>query len=53
MKWVYVNDCICRTEESMVLLIKTFLSTDKPVIVRPVEEDEGGYVIPINDPMEQ
>ena len=54
MKWVYVNGCICRTEESMILMIKTFLDPKIPVIVKPVEEDgEGNYVIPIPDPMEQ
>ena len=50
----YVNDLLCQTEQARDIAIAHFQRSDEVVEVRPVPTTpDGGYILPINDPMEQ
>ena len=50
----YVNDLLCYTQERRDEMIMFYQSQGHRVTVLPVPRDErGGYILPINDPMEQ
>ena len=50
----YVNGLLCYSEQARDQLAMFYFTKGEPVEIRPVDQDErGGYILSINDPMEQ
>ena len=50
----YVNNVRCQTEARREELVMFFFAQGQSVEVREVERDEQGrWILPVNDPMEQ
>lgn len=50
----YVNQLLCYTAERRDEMVQFYISQGQRADVKPVPQDSrGGYILPINDPMEQ
>ena len=50
----YVNNLLCYTAQRRDEMVMFYFAQGQAVEVREVERDDnGGYILPINDPMEQ
>ena len=51
--WLDVNGLIVKTEETFDIVVAQLVRYGITPIIKEVEQEDGGYVLPINDPMEQ
>ena len=50
----YVNELLCRTEIARDRMIMFYSAQGHRVVVKPVPQDQQGrWIIPVNDTMEQ